>query len=96
MATRKQEDWTVDSTHTNSSSVSQLGDVSVAAGPQNECGPVAETPVWINGKLSSDGTWMGLGDVLQRVGSICAVPAESSPKAICKLDDDLALQSSIM
>lgn len=96
MATRKQEDWTVDSIHTNSSSAYQLGDVSVAAGPQSEYGPVAATPVRINGKLSSDGTWMGLGDVLQRVGSICALPAECGTKAICKVDDDLALQSSIM
>lgn len=95
VATRKQEDWTVDSIHTNSSSAYQLGDVSVAAGPQSECGPVAATPVRINGKLSSDGTWMGLGGVLQRVGSICALPAEFGTKAICK-DDDLALQSSIM
>lgn len=96
MATRKQEDWTVDSIHTNSSSAYQLGDVSVAAGPQSECGPVAATPVRINGKLSSDGTWMGLGGVLQRVGCICALPAEFGTKAICKVDDDLALQSSIM
>ena len=66
MATRKQEDWTVDSIHTNSSSAYQLGDVSVAAGPQSECGPVAATPVRINGKLSSDGTWDGSGRCLAK------------------------------
>ena len=82
VATRKQEDWTVDSIHTNSSSAYQLGDVSVAAGPQSECGPCCgdscedkwKTVKWWN----LDGSGRCLAKGRQHMRSTGRIPHESN------------------